>query len=118
MRWVNTATIFIAIAAAGAATAATNSSATRGRELFVRVGCFECHGYQGQGGGGPKLAPEPMPYDAMVTFVRNSSRSMPPYSEKILSDTDFADIYAYLQSVPPPPALNTIPALKDLKDSN
>jgi len=118
MRWIRITAVLIVVAAASATAATTKSSAARGRELFVKVGCFECHGYQGQGGGGPKLAPEPISYDAMVTFVRNSSRAMPPYSEKILSDADFADIYAYLQSVPASPAPNNIPALRDLKDSN
>ena len=27
---------------------------------------------------------------------------MPPYAEKILSDSDLADIYAYLQTIPKP----------------
>jgi hypothetical protein len=29
---------------------------------------------------------------------------MPPYTTKVLSDTDLADIYAFLQSVPAAPA--------------
>jgi mono/diheme cytochrome c family protein len=36
---------------------------------------------------------------------------MPPFSEKILSDGDLADIYAYLQSIPPPPDVASIPLL-------
>ena len=36
---------------------------------------------------------------------------MPPYSEKILSDGDLADIYAYLQSIPKPPDAASIPLL-------
>jgi mono/diheme cytochrome c family protein len=37
---------------------------------------------------------------------------MPPFSEKILSGEDLADIYAYLRSIPNPPAVNDIPLLK------
>jgi mono/diheme cytochrome c family protein len=36
---------------------------------------------------------------------------MPPYPEKILSNEDLADIYAYLQSVQRPPDYTTIPLL-------
>jgi hypothetical protein len=36
---------------------------------------------------------------------------MPPYTAKVMSDQDFADIYAYLQSRPRPPAVQSIPLL-------
>jgi cytochrome c1 len=36
---------------------------------------------------------------------------MPPYTAKVLSDQDLADIYAFLQGRARPPALNTIPLL-------
>jgi hypothetical protein len=36
---------------------------------------------------------------------------MPPYTTKVLPDQDLADIYAFLLSVPPPPALDSIPLL-------
>ena len=95
---------------AGAAMA--DPSATNGRTLYVNVGCYACHGYQGQGGvAGPRIAPDPLPYDALAAFVRNSSREMPPYSEKILSDQALADIHAYLQSVPRPPDVKSVPLL-------
>jgi mono/diheme cytochrome c family protein len=68
----------------------------------------------GQGGvAGPKLAPNPMPYEALASFVRNTNRQMPPYSEAVLSNDALADIYAYLQSAPPTPDYKTIPLLKD-----
>src|SRR5262245_34171836 len=91
---------------------ASAADAAKGKQTYVRVGCFECHGRQGQGGvAGLKLAPDPLPYDALVNFVRTSSGQMPPYSAKILSDDDLSDIYAYLQSVPKPPDPKSIPAL-------
>jgi len=43
--------------------------------------------------------------------VRSTNRAMPPYSGKILSDGDLADIYAYLQSIPKPPDATSIPLL-------
>ena len=93
--------------------AAAEPSAANGRVLYVKVGCYQCHGYQGQGGAaGPRIAPEPLPFDGLAAFVRTSSGEMPPYTETILSDGDLADIYAYLQSIPRPPALADVPLLK------
>jgi mono/diheme cytochrome c family protein len=102
----------IAIALGLLGGAASAADAAKGKQTYVRVGCFECHGRQGQGGvAGLKLAPDPLPYDALVNFVRTSSGQMPPYSAKILSDDELGDIYAYLQSIPKPPDPKSIPAL-------
>jgi mono/diheme cytochrome c family protein len=87
------------------------ADAAKGKQAFVLHGCFQCHGYSAQGGVGPKLGPSPMPYEALVNFVRTTSRQMPPYSEQILSNDDLADIYAFLQSVPASPDAKTIPLL-------
>jgi mono/diheme cytochrome c family protein len=93
--------------------AAAESSAANGRVLYVKVGCYQCHGYQGQGGAaGPRIAPDPVPFDGLAAFVRTSSGEMPPYTAALLSDSDLADIYAYLQSIPRPPALADVPLLK------
>ena len=93
--------------------AASAGDAAKGKQAYVRVGCFACHGHQGQGGvAGLKLAPDPMPYETLVAFVRTSSRQMPPYSAEILSDEELGDIYAFLQSIPNPPDPKSIPALK------
>jgi mono/diheme cytochrome c family protein len=92
--------------------AASAGDAAKGKQIYVRVGCYACHGNQGQGGvAGLKLAPDPVPFDTMVTFVRTSSRQMPPYSVEILSDEELGDIYAFLQSIPNPPDPKSIPAL-------
>jgi ubiquinol-cytochrome c reductase cytochrome c subunit len=93
--------------------AAAAGSAEKGKTAFVRHGCWQCHGFQGQGGvTGPKLAPNPMALEAMSAFVRNTRTSMPPYQRAILSDEDLADIHAYLESLPKAPDPKTIPLLK------
>jgi mono/diheme cytochrome c family protein len=90
------------------------ASAEKGKTLFITHGCFQCHGTVGQGGNaGPKLAPDPMPFEALANFVRTSNRQMPPYREAILANDDLADIYAYLQSVPAVPDYKTIPILNN-----
>jgi ubiquinol-cytochrome c reductase cytochrome c subunit len=86
--------------------------AEKGRTAFVKHGCWECHGFLGQGGvTGPRLAPNPMPLEAMSVFVRNTRGAMPPYQKAILSDADLADIHAYLQSLPKAPDYKSIPLL-------
>jgi mono/diheme cytochrome c family protein len=90
------------------------ADATKGKQTFIKNGCWQCHGTEGQGGAaGPKLAPEPMPAEAFVVFLRNSNRAMPPYREAILSNADVADIHAYLASVSKPADAKTIPILSD-----
>ena len=38
---------------------------------------------------------------------------MPPYTAKVVSDTDMANIYAYVQSRTAPPAVQSIPLLRE-----
>jgi|SRR3954466_3516618 mono/diheme cytochrome c family protein len=92
--------------------AALAASAENGKKAFVKAGCWQCHGTVGQGGvAGPKLAPDPMPQETFMSFVRTTNRAMPPYHEAILPDADLADIYAYLQSIPKGPDPKSIPLL-------
>jgi ubiquinol-cytochrome c reductase cytochrome c subunit len=107
-RWV--ASLAAALAFASAAEAA--GSAEKGRQAFVNHGCWQCHGYDGQGSiAGAKLAPDPMPFEALSVFVRNTRGAMPPYQKAVLPDEDLADIYAYLRSVPKSPDPDRIPLL-------
>jgi ubiquinol-cytochrome c reductase cytochrome c subunit len=78
-----------------------------GRALFMRDGCYECHGTVGEGSGqrgsggwGPMLAPRPIPFDAVLAQLRRPRDEMPAYSAINLSDEDAANIYAYLLSIP------------------
>ena len=93
-------------------TSAFAASAEKGKQAFLQHGCWQCHGYQGQGAvTGLKLAPDPIPFETLQTFVRTTNRNMPPYREEILSNDDLADIYAYLQSIPKGPDAKSIPLL-------
>ena len=98
---------------AGSASAA---DAAAGKEAYLRVGCYTCHGYEGQGAAtGPRLAPNPMPYEALSAFVRMTSGDMPPFTPPVLSEADLQNIYAYLQSIPPAPDPGTIPLLQQVQ---
>jgi hypothetical protein len=50
---------------------------------------------------------KPLGYDN--AFVRDTRASMPPSSEKVLSNQDMADLHAYLKSIPANPDFKTIP---------
>jgi mono/diheme cytochrome c family protein len=87
-------------------------SAEKGKETFIKRGCWQCHGTQGQGGSaGLKLAPDPIPLDTLKAFVRSTNGPMPPFSEKVVSDADLEDIHAYLSSLPKAKDPKSIPLL-------
>src|SRR6188474_93214 len=86
-----------------------------GKRIYMRNGCYQCHGTVGQGGlAGARLAQTKMTLTAFTAFVRNPPPgSMPPYRAKVMSDQELADVFAYVQSVPPPVPLANIPILTD-----
>jgi mono/diheme cytochrome c family protein len=92
----------------------TAGDAKIGQNLYITDGCYECHGYQGQGAtqtGGARLGPPQIPLSGFISYVRQPSAQMPPYTLKVISDQDLAHIYSFLQSVPKPPPAKTIPLL-------
>jgi len=96
--------------------AALAADAARGKIFFTqKYGCYQCHGTEGQGSAitGPKLAPDPLPYEALAAFIRTSSGAMPPFREQILPNADLEDIYAYLKTIPPAKDWKTIPLLSN-----
>jgi len=94
--------------------AAPSGSSDNGRKLFVSYGCYECHGYEAQGSSatGPRLGPRPIAFAQLSKYVRAPTGQMPPYPTKVLPDKDLTDVYAFLQSRPQPPAVDSIPLLK------
>jgi mono/diheme cytochrome c family protein len=90
------------------------ASVENGKTAYVAHGCWQCHGFEGQGSvttsGGRVIADTQLPADAFAAYVRKPSAAMPPFSAAILSDADLADIYAYLQARPKPG--KDIPLLK------
>jgi len=93
------------------AASAPEGDIEQGKELFMTIGCYACHGIEGQGGfGGPKLGPDPMAFPAFVRYVRAPGGSMPPYTETLLPDEqNLADIHAYLRARPGPAPLSVLP---------
>jgi mono/diheme cytochrome c family protein len=102
--WLSALAILVApIAAAFAQSAAPAGDAGNGQRLYMADGCYQCHGNVGQGSRptGPHLAPNPMPYEGFIAQLRHPANSMPPYTSVVLSDSQVADIYAYLLTIPP-----------------
>ena len=88
-------------------------NAANGRKLFVSFGCYQCHGYEAQGGSaGARLAPRPIAYAQLLKYVRHPTGEMPPFTEKIVKDSELADIYAFLRAQPPAQDVDKIPLLK------
>jgi mono/diheme cytochrome c family protein len=88
-------------------------NAANGRKLFVSFGCYQCHGYEAQGGSaGPRLAPRPIAYAQFMKYVRHPTNEMPPFTEKIVKDAELTDVYAFLRAQPAPPDVDKIPLLK------
>ena len=89
-------------------------NAENGKKLFNTVGCWMCHGYSGQGGTGSRIAPDPIALSAFIQYIRAPKGQMPPYTPKVLKDSDLADIHAYLKTIPKLPDPESIPLLKGL----
>ncbi len=98
----------IAVCSFGAAHAqdAPPGDAVEGKRLYLAVGCFTCHGRSGQGGAmngpAPILAKTAMPFDGFKGQLRQPVNDMPAYSEKVMTDRQIADIYAFVESLPGP----------------
>jgi mono/diheme cytochrome c family protein len=89
-------------------------NAQNGSRIYVADGCYECHGRVGQGSqstAAPRIGPPTLTIDAFARYIHAPVGNMPPYTSKVVSDQDVADIYAFLKSLPPAPAAKDIPLL-------
>ena len=106
-------TIALAQTPAPATAPAPAGNAETGKKLYVSYGCWQCHGYEGQGGAaGPRLAPRPLAFAGFSRYVRRPTNQMPLYTVKVLPDPDLEHIHAYLMSRPAAPSPSSIPLLK------
>ena len=120
MRIVQTAILLIVMASlliaqtpAGQNTAPAGN-VENGKKIYASYGCYQCHGYVGQGGAaGVRLTPVPLNWPNFTKYVRHPAGQMPPYTAKVVSDQELADIFAFLQSIPKPPDVKSIPILNN-----
>jgi mono/diheme cytochrome c family protein len=101
------------IAPAGSSAAESlQGNPENGKKLFSAYGCYECHGRQGAGAAiAPRIGPPALSFANVVRYVRAPTGQMPPYTARVVSDQDLADIYAYLKSFPLPQPASNIPLL-------
>ena len=104
------------LAAAPSFADAPQGDAARGKTLYTKNLCYTCHGTAGQGGdrgSGPRIAPNPFPWEGFAQQIRHPREQMPRYPAEYVSDQDLADIYAYITSIKAGPKAGEIPLLKD-----
>ena len=95
-----------------------SGDAKNGKRIYASHGCYECHGREGQGSvlTGPRIGPHPTQFSVFVKYIRQPRGEMPPYTEKVVSDGELADIYAFLQSLPQPPDPKSIRLLNSERE--
>jgi ubiquinol-cytochrome c reductase cytochrome c subunit len=106
------AAVLIAASLALSAEAQTAAGTDKGKDLYLKYSCWACHGYSGNGGGAVALVPMKMPLAGFTAFVRNPP-TMPPYTAKVLSDAQLADIWAYVRTLPESRPAKDIPLLNE-----
>ena len=112
-----TATLW-ALVLLGPATALAQSGtdeAERGRALYMKNGCYSCHGTVGHGGersGAPKLAPDTYPFEAFRALVRTPRGAMPRFDVQYISDEQLQLIHRFLAALPPNLRAADIPELR------
>lgn len=92
-------------------------NAANGKTLFMKETCYYCHGTVGQGAGptGARIGPPTRALAGFIRYVRRPGGSMPAITEKVVSDQELTDIYAYLRTIPAPKGAKEIPLLNELK---
>ena len=105
---------FGSLAAAGQAVAPLSE---RGKQTFMRVGCYMCHGTTGQNNNdaAKALTPNTLQSETIAYFDRLPITNYQSTNKEVLSDTEIADIVEFLKTVPPPPSADSIDILKNLE---
>jgi mono/diheme cytochrome c family protein len=90
--------------------------AANGKKLFLRDGCYECHGYAGQGGAaGARIATIGLNAQGLIRYVRAPAGAMPAYTDRVITDQELTDIHAYLQTMAKAKPAKDIPLLNALE---
>jgi mono/diheme cytochrome c family protein len=87
-----------------------------GKKLFTKHDCYWCHGTAGQGGSaGARIGGTALNLQGLMRYVRQPAGAMPAFTDKVLTDQELTDIYAYLKSVQAPKTAN-VPLLDQLRE--
>jgi len=91
-------------------------NAEAGKRIYMKNGCYQCHGTVGQGTiAGARIGPPPLSAQGLIRYVRRPAGQMPAFTEKVMPDRELTDVYAYLKTIPPPKPSKDVPLLNDLR---
>ena len=91
----------VTVPLARAAGSAQDDDEPSGETLYDGT-CGLCHGPEGSGDAGPRIAPMGRELSEVLEIVRNGNGQMPAISEDELSDAQVARVVAYLRSLGDP----------------
>jgi ubiquinol-cytochrome c reductase cytochrome c subunit len=94
----------------------SSGNVDNGKHLFQTKGCWECHGFAAQGGrDGARIGATSLTLQGVIRYVRKPAGAMPAFTDKVITDQELTDIYAYWKSLPPVKAAKDVPLLNELK---
>jgi ubiquinol-cytochrome c reductase cytochrome c subunit len=108
----------VTTAPAASAASAQTGNAENGKRVYMKEACYFCHGTVGQGAGpvGARIGPPMRNLAGFIRYVRRPGGQMPALTDKVISDQDLTDIFAYLRTILPPKATKDIPLLHQVRD--
>ena len=108
--------VVLALPTLAVAQSAPAGNVENGQRVFMKQNCYYCHGTAGQGSrDGARVAQTILNLQGIIRYVRKPTGAMPAYTERILSDRELGDIYAYLKSLPAAKAPKDIRLLDQIK---
>lgn len=107
--------LFVSVISTPQAPQQAAPNAKRGGELYLKYGCWECHGYTAATGQGATLVTTSLNATGFMNYIRAPrTNQMPLYSAKVVSDADAADLYAFIKSFKKPAEAKEIPLLQQI----
>lgn len=92
----------------------------KGKDVYLKYSCYSCHLYSGNGysgaPGGANLVSMARTLPQFILYIRNPPRpqNMPPFTAKVMTDQQAADLWAYIKTFTPSPAAKDIPLLNQI----
>ncbi len=94
LRWLGCALLFVPLAVSGAEPVKNPfdgdaTAAVEGKQLYLKMGCYSCHGHEAEGAVGPDLTDDEWifkPTDAMIFNTINRGRKgtvMAPFGDQL-----------------------------------
>ncbi|MBI3943424.1 MAG: c-type cytochrome [Chloroflexi bacterium] len=102
------ASLLVAMAFAGVASAAPPPDAAAGQQAWAQLACKSCHGANGEGKYALPLAGTTRTVDEVLAQVRNPRSMMPLFKTDKVTDTQIKDMYDYLKTLQKPASFTPV----------